>query len=118
MERAEQHSLQEFMEGSQTLKREIGYNPSYFLEMVAEHGPAETSRRLIHSKEPSEGFGRLWEAGRLNMTVEALALLPWHEELFDEHDREVARHRLDTYEFDVDGFVASRIQTPPSWWHG
>jgi hypothetical protein len=72
----EQHLLQDFTEGAEQLKREMGYNPTYFLGMVAEHGSAEASRRLIRSKDASDGFTRLWEAGRLDMTVEAMALLP------------------------------------------
>lgn len=116
MEEAEQHLLQEFITGSEALKREIGYDSSYFLELVAEHGPAETSRRLIRSEDPSEGFIQLLETGRLNMTVEALALLPWYQELFDEHDRQLARRRLVVYGFDVDGFLTSSTEAPPSWW--
>lgn len=115
---AEQHLLQEFTDGAETLKREVGYNPTYFLGMVAEHGPAEASRRLIRSKDASDGFTRLWEARRLDMTVEAIALLPWYEELFDDHDREMARRRLEAYRFDVDGFLTRRMQSSPSWWHG
>lgn len=115
---AEQHLLQDFTDGAQALKRDAGYNPTYFLAMVAEHGPAEASRRLIRSKEASDGFTRLWEAGRLDMTVEAMALLPWYAGLFDDDDRELARRRLDAYRFDVNGFLARCTQAPPSWWHG
>jgi hypothetical protein len=114
---AVEHSLlQEFTDGVETLKRQIGYNPTYFIGMVAEHGPADASRRLIRSKDASDGFTRLWEAGRLDMTVEAIALLPWYAELFDEHDTVLARRRLDAYGFDVDDFLIRRTQSPPSWW--
>lgn len=118
MDAAEQHLLQDFTDGVETLKREIGYNPTYFMGMVAEHGPAEASRRLIRSKDAPDGFTRLWEAGRLDMTVEAIALLPWYEELFDDRDRELARRRLDAYRFDVEDFLARMTQSPPAWWHG
>lgn len=116
MDALEQHLLKDFTDGVAELKRDIGYNPSYFLGMVVEHGPAEASRRLIRSKEVSEGFSRLWETNRLHMTAEAVALLPWYEQLFDDQDRQLARRRLEAYGFDVDRFLAAKSQSPPAWW--
>jgi hypothetical protein len=54
-----------------------GYNPRLFNEMVGALGPAEAARQLITSTAPASGFVQLWEHRRLDMTVEALALLPW-----------------------------------------
>jgi hypothetical protein len=88
------------------------------MQVVAEHGPAEASRKLIHSKEPSGGFTRLWGAGKLDMTVEAISQLPWYDDLFDDDDRAAARRRLEAYRFDADGFIAHRTSSPPSWWNG
>lgn len=48
--------MAELRDGVNRLKREIGYNPTYFMGMVAEHGPAEACRRLIRSLKPSDAF--------------------------------------------------------------
>jgi hypothetical protein len=47
------------------------------------------------------------------MAVEALSLLPWYEELFDDAHREAARQRLEQYRFNVEEFL--RSASPPDW---
>lgn len=83
-------------------KRE-GYTASYFLRMLSELGPVETARRLITAETPSEGFTRLYELGRLDLTVEAVVLEPRWIELFSDAERRAARERLAQY-----GWVAPR----------
>ncbi|MDA8312753.1 MAG: hypothetical protein M0Z46_19515 [Actinomycetota bacterium] len=115
---AEQHLPHEFTDCAAILEREIGYNPTYFMGMVADHRRVDACKRLIHSTVPSEGFSKLWEARKLDMTVEAISLLPWYDVLFDDRDRAEARRRLEAHEFDADGFLAQRTAAPPAWWHG
>ncbi len=111
----ETHFLEELRLGIDRLKREINYNPTYFNRMVGELGPVEATKRLVRSSTPSDGFTHLWEHQRLNMTVEALVLLPGYEDLFDDEERRLARLRLEAYRFDVDGFLATRKSSPPPW---
>ncbi|MGC8474018.1 MAG: hypothetical protein ACP5PW_06380, partial [Candidatus Dormibacteria bacterium] len=66
---AEQHFADELRRGTDRLKREIGYNPTYFNRMVADHGPVDASRRLILADGVSDGFTTLWEHQLLDMTV-------------------------------------------------
>jgi len=62
----------------------LGYYPSDFVRMVNEHGGVETARRLIADDRVPDGFGRLWEMGRLDMTLEAcIRDTPKFHELFD-----------------------------------
>ena len=84
--------------------------------MVAEHGGPEAVRLLLKGRDASDGFTTLWEAGRLEMSCEAIALLPWYQELFTEEELSVARHRLTEHNFDVDGFLQRASQNPPAWW--
>jgi hypothetical protein len=49
----------------------LGYNPTRFLQMVGEIGARETARRLMNAQQFPEGFSRLWELGRLDLTIEA-----------------------------------------------
>ena len=116
--RAETEFHRGMVEGSARLTREIGYNPSRFLQMVGELGGPEAVRRLLGSPDTSEGFTTLWEAGRLEMSCEATALLPWYEELFTDEQLGVARRRLAAHHFDIDGFLRRRRATPPPWWDG
>jgi hypothetical protein len=115
---ADGHFYAEIRQGTERLKREIGYNPTYFNRMVADHGPIEATRRLVMADTVSEGFTKLWEHGRLAMTVEALAILPWYAPLFEPEVVTRARRRLADYGFDVDSYVAERTANPPTWSQG
>lgn len=112
----EAHFHDEVRRGVDRLKREIAYNPTYFNRMVGEYGPVEATRRLIVADAVSDGFNRLWEHRRLNMSVEALAILPWYSTLFDAAVIARAKHRLTEYGFDVESYLASLTADPPTWW--
>jgi hypothetical protein len=68
--------------------------PTYFLQMVVEHGGFETARRLLHARKVSDGFTTLWENGRLDLSVEAVVLQePWSD-LFTDEELTIAEKRL------------------------
>ena len=76
---------------------ELGYRPTYFLQMVRQYGGLKAARRLLSASNPQYGLTRLWELGRLDLSVEALVLQdPWAE-LFSDIERQSARDRLETY---------------------
>lgn len=72
---------------------ECRYQPHYLLVLIDERGAVGAAHKLLSGKA-SEGFGKLWELERLDLSVEALALQPrWHPLFTDEH-RKVAKSRL------------------------
>lgn len=72
----------------------FGYNPTYFLRMVLDHGGIDAARRLLQGNEISYGLMRLWKEGRLDISMEALVLQePWSS-LFTEAELRVAKQRL------------------------
>ncbi len=74
--------------------KECNYRPTYFLQMVVEHGGFETARRLLHARKVSDGFTTLWENGRLDLSVEAVVLQePWSD-LFTDEELAIAEKRL------------------------
>jgi hypothetical protein len=64
-------------------KRETGYNPQAFFQMLTTHGGEETARRLIHSPQQSDGYTKLFlmQPSRLDLTVEAVVVerAEWRE---------------------------------------
>ncbi|WP_017555563.1 GmrSD restriction endonuclease domain-containing protein [Nocardiopsis baichengensis] len=78
-------------------QKEAGYTATYFLGMLADHGPLETARRLLASPAVSDGFASLWERGRLDLTVEALVCRPEYASLFSETELGRARMRLEQF---------------------
>jgi hypothetical protein len=62
--------------------------------MLQDHGGLGTAQRLLSAGQISYGFASLWEAGRLDLTVEYLVLEPqWHA-LLTAQELDVARERL------------------------
>ena len=76
-------------------KAEAGYNATISLRMLYDHGGLETARRLLAERNVSDGFTALWQAGRLDLTVEAQVLRPQYSELFTAREPRTARSRLD-----------------------
>lgn len=94
------------LDGCKRLQLEIGYNPTRFRQMVGEHGGADAARRLLRGPTTSDGFATLWEAGRLDVSVEAFVLLPRFNAIFTDVERLEARRRLESHGFDVDAFLS------------
>jgi hypothetical protein len=75
-------------------KTECRYTATRFRQMVNEHGGLEAAKMLLASKHHPEGLTRLWEEGRLDISMEALILRhPWSQ-LFSEEELSLARKRL------------------------
>jgi len=81
----------------ETAKKEVKYNASYFIQMVAEYGGVKAAQKLLAMPEPSSGFTVLWEYERLDLSVEALVLRDEYRSLFTNEERATARNRLEQY---------------------
>lgn len=54
--------------------RALKYRPNYFLNMLSAEGGFHTASKLLAAPKVSDGFTRLWQAGRLDLSVEALVV--------------------------------------------
>ena len=80
---------------------QFGYYPTRFRQMVEEHGGLGAAKLLLTSDTPSSGFERLWEEGRLDLSVEVLVLrTPWNALFADGVLREAER-RLEGSDYDL-----------------
>ena len=83
--------------------KEFDYYPTYFLRMVMGRGGLSTAKHLLGGNKLSDGFVRLWEEQRLDLSVEALALRdPWSA-LFTQQELAEAQRRLDGAGYDLRG---------------
>ena len=82
-------------------RAEANYIATRYLQMLNEHRGLATAELLLHAANVSDGYTALWERGRLDLTVEALILQPRGNTLFTDEDRQIARNRLQEYEFDL-----------------
>lgn len=83
---------------------EIGYRPTIFLDMLHKRGGIATAKQLINASKPSDGYTRLYEANRLDLTVEAVVVEneTWHP-LFTGDELAKARRRLRDYHYKPKG---------------
>ncbi|GAA1200263.1 DUF262 domain-containing protein [Pseudonocardia alaniniphila] len=75
-------------------KAELNYVPNVLREMAHQHGALGAVRILLASPTISDGFVRLWQEDRLDLTVEALVLDQQFSPLFTAAELDTARVRL------------------------
>ena len=82
-------------------KKEANYQANDFLGMLMSNRGVRTAKTLINAKKESTGYEKLYELGRLNLTVEALVTEDkrWHI-LFTEEELQRARLRLKKYGYE------------------
>jgi len=72
----------------------IGYRPSYFRRMIAECGAKGACIQVIMARRLPEGFSKLCELGRLDLTAERAVLDGEWRGLFGPAVLQMARRRL------------------------
>ncbi|MBP2366707.1 GmrSD restriction endonuclease domain-containing protein [Pseudonocardia parietis] len=73
---------------------QLGYNAQNMRELIYQYGPADAVRRILNSRTVSDGYVRLWEAGRLDLAIETLVVDPRFVAMFSPEERAVAQSRL------------------------
>ncbi len=98
----DQHELEAALVRVANESKALGYNPTSFLRMIHELGGLQTTKQLINSDTPSDGFVKLWEMKRLDLTVEALVVeSKQFRTLFLTSEILRARHRLKGYGYEA-----------------
>jgi 5-methylcytosine-specific restriction protein A len=84
MEKNEDIKLTSFLRAKAAeAERAIDYHPNYFLRMLETDGGYLTVIKLLSSNKVSEGFTKLWEHRRLDLSVEALVVESEWRSAFD-----------------------------------
>ena len=79
--------------------KECNYRPTKFLQMLSNHGGVGAARILIDSPGGTEGFTRLWELGRLDLSVEALVIKDKYKDLFTRAEIDKCIRVLEEYKY-------------------
>jgi len=64
-------TLDEFVDELIRRAAVLGYHPTIFMRMRAEHGTVSAIRRIVESSEPQSGFKRLKELGLTDWCLES-----------------------------------------------
>ena len=80
-------------------RSECGYIATRFLQMIADRGGVQAAKDLLRTEGYSEGLTRLWEEGRLDISMEAAVLEDQWCDLFNEDELATAARRLEELEF-------------------
>lgn len=76
----------ELIENCEISKKELGYYPSRFVQMVSQKGGIETARAIVAKGGVSEGFEKLSAAQRLDLSMEASVIDPKYSVLFTDDE--------------------------------
>lgn len=74
--------------------KNLGYEPTIFLQMIQNKHPVEVVKRLVISGDMQTGFTNLIQLGRPELTIESILLEERFTTLFTNQEREAARWRL------------------------
>lgn len=88
------------MEGIYHVAASLGYRPTYFLQMVQQHGGVSAVKQLLNAPEAQSGLTKLWELGRLDISMEALVVQERWIPLFGDAERQAAWERLQAFGYD------------------
>jgi len=83
------------LEGTVEAAKARNYNPTYFMQMLGEHGGVETAKRLLAGKEPQTGLFELYHRELLHESMEAVVLQDKFRPLFTEKELVEAHRRLE-----------------------
>jgi hypothetical protein len=83
------------LEGTVEAAKARNYIPTYFMQMLGEHGGVETAKRLLAKSEPQTGLYELWHLDLLKDSMEAVVLQEKFRPLFTEKELTEAHRRLE-----------------------
>lgn len=86
-------------EAAASWKLDIGYVWRRLKPQVALYTAAGLAKRVVLKPGVSPGFQKLKDAGRLDLTIEALVLRPQFAPLFTRAEKDAARRRLAAHGF-------------------
>ena len=101
MEEMKRQFEQDMVNIYKTAKKECGYTATRFLQMIDKQGGWATAKQLIAKPCGTDGFAKLWEHGRLDLSVEALVLRSEYQSLFSEEEKLLCEERLKEYGFQL-----------------
>ena len=98
----EQKFTEDMVNIYKTAKKECGYVPTRFLQLVGSKGGLVAAKQLISKPGGTDGFSTLWECGRLDLSVEAHVIKPEYASLFTVDEVKACKDRLTEYGYKVD----------------
>ena len=85
----------EFLKAVNICKNKYGYNPTRFLQMLGKYGPVTAAINLVVNPKFHDGFTKMWELERLDLTVEATIRRSPYNQLFTQEVLDKAKEKLD-----------------------
>ena len=76
------------------------HDASRFRQMIEKDGGLQAAKTILRMSAVSQGFAELYLAKRLDLTVEAMILLPRWKSLFSDDECRIAIKRLRDYGYE------------------
>jgi 5-methylcytosine-specific restriction enzyme A len=94
--RVQDNLTEALIEGFKRAGQETGHWAYRYLRSLQQNGGLPTAKRMLGPRSPGQraGLDRMLDAGRADLTMEAIILRPGFRRLFSASERRVARDRL------------------------
>ena len=102
MENLELIFHEEMLDIYEKAKRECRYNATRFRQKVLEVEGLAAAKQWLSNDTPQEGLFKLWELGRLDLSMEKLVLRKQFRKLFTDEELARARKRLHDLHYVID----------------
>ncbi|MBD7914667.1 hypothetical protein H9660_05865 [Clostridium sp. Sa3CUN1] len=73
---------------------QCNFKAAGFFQMIQTEGAITTAKEIINNSEVTEGFIKLAECNRLDLSLEALVIQDKYKELFTPKERKICINRL------------------------
>jgi hypothetical protein len=73
----------------------LGYRPTALIKMIRTNHPVEVAKRLVVSGIVQDGYIRLKEMNRMDLTIESMMLEPESQSLFNSSELAAAKWRIE-----------------------
>lgn len=100
--------------GAVKVAEKLGYRPHRFKAMLNADGGYQTVNKILASGKPSDGFTRLLELRRVDLTCEAIIVESLWRHYFDEDLLARAEHLLHQVEYPFKRYQAVRLSDAPN----
>jgi len=77
----------------------LGYKPKIFMSMIFESDTVTAVKKLLNSNKISDGFVKLFDKGRLDLSMENIVFSEDWGGLFTPEEKNIAKKRLIEYNF-------------------
>ncbi|OON92967.1 MAG: hypothetical protein ATN31_07415 [Candidatus Epulonipiscioides saccharophilum] len=99
MDRLKEIFSKEMLSLYKKINSQVKYRAQNMLKYINEYGGYQAALKYIYAPSYTNDFSALWEAGRLDLSIEVLLLNPKYDSIVPDSAKDFCKKRLDEYNY-------------------